>query len=525
MNLRIFNKLIERIPIVFRIKIDGLNEKLKKSFSFLSLNISDIRWVNFSFFVFFFSLLLLWLFLPFLYALGIALFISSFLLIIPMIEAKNKEMAIEGEIPLFLRNLGVLINIGIPFISALKILSRGKSSLSNELKRIVEEALKGGSIPKLFSDLAEKVSSLSLKRAFAQVIVAYEHGTKGFELKQLADELLNKQRHKIREYASKSSLLSLLFIMISVVGPTFYILLSIIQPVAFSTPLDENMFGAFLLVVFPTLSFFLLLISKMLSPPSTFSSSSQPYYILIVGIVFAVLFLLFNSILLRFAIAIVVSVVFIYYFINEYMRERKKEEIEKNLADALLIMASMPKGTILEKMFEKLSKQNLSYLSQEFKKAYLQLKANAPVEMVIEDLKKRVGSSSFSRVMDVLLYTFKIGGDVNERIAEMAEDVLSFVELKRERNSLLSLQKYSLIFGVVLMALVIANAVKLSSSIASFASIDMKGIAISYIPSYLLLSSSLVAWFCSSIEGKSSSAVVYFVSLSLVSIAIFYYFL
>ena len=509
------------IPLAERMPKVRVSKRLQEKLYYLGIGLDARKWGGLSIVSLFVVSALL---APYgiLTAILAGALVGGFIYMLPLIEARQKEAAIEAELPLFLRNLGVFLNIGLDYISSLKILSK-EGELGKELRRIIEDIERGGGIVKALSEYAERVDSIVIKRALAQMISSFEHGGKGYELKRLGSELLNVQRHKLKDYIAKSSMISLLFIMISIVAPTFYIVITLLKPLVFSSQINEAEFALYIVVLFPLSSLILLLVAKMLSPQTAFKSSKEPFYVIGIAALLALATLSTPEATIKMAIFLLFLAVSIYAFLKEWREARYREEVEKNLANALLTISGFPKGIDAERLFKRISRAKLGAISKEFDVAYRQIKSGLSIDKVIADLKARIKSPSFSRAMDVLLYSLKIGGDISRRMAEMAEDILSFMELKREKASLLATQKYTLLLGVLLAGLVVGNVVSLSERFGELSKGSIKAIAIKYVPSYLILISGLVAWFSSYLEGSNTKSLIYLSALSLLSLLIFFH--
>jgi hypothetical protein len=116
------------------------------------------------------------------------------------------------------------------------------------------------------------------------------------------------------------------------------------------------------------------------------------------------------------------------------------------------------------------------------------------------------------------------GHDISRYLALIAEDILSALEMRRERESLLSMQKYTLIFGALLIPFIIGSTLALSSEIATLngapSPAGIGSTAISYLAIYAFLSAAFISYS----EGRPSSFMKYFALLSLASMALFYIF-
>ena len=200
-------------------------------------------------------------------------------------------------------------------------------------------------------------------------------------------------------------------------------------------------------------------------------------------------------------------------------KEVKKEKIEREIVDVLLLLSSLPETKDIKKIFEILGKSSGNEIKKEFEVAWKQLKLNIKPEEVLEELKKRVGSNIFSRIVDVFLYSIKTGVAINKKMSEMADDLLSYLETKREKTAMLSIQKYTLMIGVILIGVISGKAYAIVDGIKS-GSVEFM---LKYVPAYIIINSSLVSWFSSSIEGNKSRAFLYMIALSSISIIMFFY--
>jgi hypothetical protein len=132
-------------------------------------------------------------------------------------------------------------------------------------------------------------------------------------------------------------------------------------------------------------------------------------------------------------------------------------------------------------------------------------------------------SPLLAKVMETMDQVYRAGGNVNERITEMADDLLLFQETRREQNSTMAMQKYSVILGILIMPLVLAMAMGIAGRMGGIINItiDIGQMAQGLIPAYLAVNSGIIADFCASLESDRSRELIYFSALSAASIAIF----
>ncbi len=500
-------------------------DKIQEELYLLGINLDSRKWVSFSVFLSLIVSILSSLIVHPLIGVALFLFLLYFLINLPKIERIKYERNIEEDLPLFLRDLGSLLNMGIPFIEGMEMLSKGQGSLRKEISKIIKDVKRGSSLVKALGYVANRFKSKVIKRAFAQMISAYEHGS-GSELKRISSELLNIQRHKLREYAAKNALFGQLFVLFSVVGPAFYVIVEVVGPQLFNTTFNKILFTIGLLTLFPSLSYIILLISKMSLPPISFKESNKRNLTLPLAIIIALIFVTSLKFEEKIAVLIFLSIVSMIPLLKEFKKTIKREKIEKNLPDALLLISTLPKGSHIHHIISKIASSNIEGVSDEFRYVERQINANINVESALLDMVKRIKSPMLERVVDVLLNAFKAGGNVNERIAEIADDVLAYFELRREQTSLLSMQKYTVIAGMILVPIVLGISINLCSELMSLTSdatniVDIQFIVKNAIPAFFIIMSSIVSNYLSSMD-KSSKEIFYFSILSLTSNIIFY---
>lgn len=220
------------------------------------------------------------------------------------------------------------------------------------------------------------------------------------------------------------------------------------------------------------------------------------------------------------------------FFYGEYSLERRRSEIDYFLPSALFQLSSFPPSTPMEKLFECVARGNFGALSEEFDLALRQLNAGHSVKKTLEGIKARNSSLLLSRSCDLLLEHYRSGAKgSSEMFRDVAEDVYSLQEIVRETSSSLSLQKYTLLAGgSVLVPLLLALLFNISSSLEQGFSRDLLGFAPNPgLQETILLSTELYLGifalvsgvFIARMEEKPAKALLYFVFMCLVSLALF----
>ena len=111
--------------------------------------------------------------------------------------------------------------MGIGFEEAMGSLCSGYGALSEDMRKVLVEA-EYSSFQSSMANWAMSVNSKDVKRSAMQLITCYEKGEDAQSLKNLADELLEKQKSAAREYSGKMAMYALLFIGVSSVFPALF---------------------------------------------------------------------------------------------------------------------------------------------------------------------------------------------------------------------------------------------------------------------------------------------------------------
>ncbi|MEW6528531.1 MAG: type II secretion system F family protein [Candidatus Micrarchaeota archaeon] len=445
------------------------------------------------------------------------------------LKSKSHIRILEAEMPLVLRTFGMLLDINVPFVRALEIVAK-EGEIGKELSKVVDEIENGASVPKALAKFAEKTESGIIKKSIAQLISAYEHGARGTEIIQIADDLISFQQYGMRNFVSKSSLFGLLFVIFSAVAPTFFLVFATAGKFALEIEIGKETFLLIFLILFPLINALLLATSDAQMPPNIFRISGRSerkniYIFFAIVITLALVMLIDLDLVIR--IVLVFAVVFLSYilFKNDFIEERKTEKIEAALPNALLSVSGLPKNYGIEKIFEKIASEK-NELGFEIKKMLMQLRANVSMENALMDLWKRNNSFMLRRMSELVLNSHIAGANISEKMHEMAEDLLKFGELQRERENALSMQKYTLIMGAFIVPLILTSSLSLVAQISSFMDIgsnnEVLKIAPNAISAYIIIYSALAAFYISKTSQRSSHIVSYFAIMSIAGLAGFY---
>lgn len=187
---------------------------------------------------------------------------------IPLYLKKRKAKKIEKHLPFALMAMSVELNINLSFEKILKNVSKDYGEFSLEIKKALKEIESGATIQEALFNLSERTDSKILKRSLSQITSIYEHGSeqKGEPIKQLAKELLSRQKTESKEFTSKMVMYSVVFIVLSAIIPAMF--QAFISIGSTFMELDFNAVQVLLIttVFFPLINLGILLMIKSKTP-------------------------------------------------------------------------------------------------------------------------------------------------------------------------------------------------------------------------------------------------------------------
>ncbi len=462
-----------------------------------------------------------------------------FLVYLPSIELARRQNEIESELPLFMRGAGLLLELGLPFTEALDESSKECPAIRSEILSLIKNVKSGVGMGKALSDFASAYDSPLIKRVVGQMLFIYESGGKGRELGVVAEDLLSIQQNQLKDYAAKSSLFGLMFVISSAILPTLFLVYAIVGGFiggSSAPPLGKEMIALALLVVFPSISLLIILLSKSSAPRVALTPNSRlDARMVLPAIVFIAAYAISPSLSLP---ALVLGLALGGYLAyDSYVREKRMEELDTALPDALLAISGLPKSTPMEKVFEILKRNSLGPLSEEAETARRQLSMNLRLDSVLDDLWKRSGSLMMRRVSNSLLLMAKTNSF--DKMSLLANDIIAAFRLRRERAQSFAMQRYTLIFGAILIPVILKMTLSLlgsmgglmagsGSPLVSFGS-PVSGAGLSpiagtvafasgLIPMYLVIYATVSAAAIADAEGKPSSMATNFALLAILSL-------
>jgi hypothetical protein len=444
--------------------------------------------------------------------------LMGFFIIMPKMRVKQIETEIESELPGFLRGLGMIVELGIPFRRALASAADGQ--IRKEIEEIIGQTERGMNFQNALSRFGNRYRSLEIKRAVSQLALCYESGSKGTEIRKIGDDMLALQKHKLKEFSAKSALIGLLFIMSSVVMPTFFLVYASAGSFAFGSEVTETELALVMLIVFPMMSIFVLILSKGMMPKSTLSEEERfDFKILLPAAICVLGGIFFPEWQIWFLVAGALAGAYI--IAKTYPQEKRKESIDSSVPDAIFSIGALPKSAKPEDIFKTIRKGGYGPLSKEAEISEKQMEMNVRTNIVLDDFWKRNSSQMLRRASAMLKQMIETNS--LHKMGLLADDMIAALEIQREKARMFSMQKYTLILGAFLMPLIMRMMVGLLDGMGEIA--DAPGLEVSsgVITSYIIIYAAIASTAISSFEGKKSSAGIYLILLTAVGLAVFHF--
>ncbi len=426
----------------------------------------------------------------------------------PSYEYKRRIKNIEFELPFVARILGAFIESKVPFSTSLE----RAISFAHTLKSDLNIKSKVISTKALLTDLYKRYNTPMIQRFTAYVLSVYETGTQGSKLINLSDDLFSVVRSKLSDNSSKLSLMSMVFVAVLVLLPTFLLIISAVL----NLPIVSSQSGAFLLffIAIPFLSIILVVFSSSFVIKHVKLPYLEFFIIYFVGLV---TYLLFSTKLMQAGIVLGSVVILFLLFRSRYLESKRLEKINGLIPDGLMTLESLNQG-----VFRTLAHSNLGELSKEAAKSYNQIKSHVSEKKALDDFYKRNPTKNVGIFCKVIQTAYELGS--MKHVYGIAESIFKNEEISRYAQQLNSMQRYTLMLGVFLLPMLLSmssNVVHAMSNLGGTVSgIDINSILIPYMLIYDVLS----ALYIAQVTEKSSEFYTNLIIFTIISIAVVFIF-
>jgi len=470
----------------------------------------------------------------------------------PRAARHSRALSIESDLPEALRSLATCLSMHIPFEQALQDIASSGYACSPEFALIARDVQKGASVREALSASAERIHSITYKRAMGGLSSVYEQGAGADLLKRLADDLVSQQLSLARHFSSRLVMASLLFIAAACIVPSLLLAYLLVGSSFLSLSVQPIEVWLLFLVGFPAVDLAIIAYVSMSSPfrsaaralPSPLSHAEFTMLGRVVGKsahalkrrltlylsagLFATLLLLYYNQPLPATLAFTLP--FLYYFYLHYKFERRIDALERYLPDALLQASSLEKGTGAEQMLDSLARSGFGPLSAEFAQVRNSVRGGQGIPAALNAMAEHTQSRLLKRTAWLMAAGYSVGTGAYSSLREAADDMLSVFSLMRERSASLSMQKYTLLAGAVLVPLILGTllgailGLDVSFSFDEDAASNAEAIgdaAASAAPIYILIYAFLSSLLIAQLEGGWRRFIPYALILLPLSLVLF----
>ena len=506
----------------------------------------------------FFSAFISFLISFFLIDLFIPVFLLSFCLLyfllmrLPKFLANGMALKIEADLPIQLRAISTELSIGLSFESALSSAVKYGDSTKYIFKHILEGIKNGLPPEEVFYSARMLSSSRMMDKAISHLQFIYSHGYSNSGLNKLVDEISAEHKSRMKEYASRSSMLGIILIALSSVVPALMTTYLLVGSSFMDLSLTSENIYVIYTILLPLCILSLLLIMRFLSPSfnsrgsNLFSSSEimrfgfflnnlkikmNPYNFLKYSMFLSVLF----SLIIFYYTFSPFSVIFamlplVFYGVFLYLEDLRISQIESYMPDALFYASSLHSFG-LEKVVNELAYSNYGLLSSEFYKTYNQVSAGFSIKIALVSLVERNNSLIIERGISLLVKIHDLGSSLERALRSTAEDIYDMFILMRERSSILSMMKYNLFISSLIVPAIFGAVISIVSSldlsyitilIGESSSIDLYSSILFSINVYLVEFSFLSSLFLADFSGSWKRFVIYLIFLLPLTFIVFY---
>jgi archaeal flagellar protein FlaJ len=136
-----------------------------------------------------------------------------------------------------------------------------------------------------------------------------------------------------------------------------------------------------------------------------------------------------------------------------FLMERRVDAIEQTTPDFLRQIASLLRaGVGIETALEDISKQGAGPLTDELKRAVIEIKIGSTFDDALLSMGERLKSKTLDRTFRMILEGKRVGGSLSDVIETVAEDLRSVLALKRERKANVMMSVMFLIISAIIAA-------------------------------------------------------------------------
>lgn len=209
-----------------------------------------------------------------------------------------------------------------------------------------------------------------------------------------------------------------------------------------------------------------------------------------------------------------------------FMMERRVDSIEQGTPDFLRQISSLLRsGVGIETALEDISKHGKGPLTDELKRAVIEIKIGSTFEEALLSMGERLKSKNLDRTFRMILEGRRVGGSLADVIETVAEDLRAVLALKRERRANVMMSVMFLIIAAIIAAPFALGMIMIYSSfIASLGKVNpLFDAAYTAAAGYIIIHSIIAGILIGIVlYGSARKGVKYAILLAPAAFAVFY---
>lgn len=141
----------------------------------------------------------------------------------------------------------------------------------------------------------------------------------------------------------------------------------------------------------------------------------------------------------------------VYWIIIIVLSKRRLSSFTEQLGTSLITIANaLRAGYSFQQTIEIISNEMEPPIGEEFSEMYHQITMGVPLEEVLEDANKRIGSSDFELAVTAVLIQREVGGNLAQILDNISDTIMERIRMRREINSVTAQGRMS---AIVLLGL------------------------------------------------------------------------
>ncbi|MFH1779522.1 MAG: type II secretion system F family protein [Candidatus Micrarchaeota archaeon] len=193
----------------------------------------------------------------------IGLSVFGLILVYPKLLLERKNNELESYLLFALRQLSIQSSAGVPVFAALASLTTGFGLVSKEFQQVIRDVEGGVSFPDALEKSGLRNPSVNYRRVVWQLSNAIKAGVELPDvLNNVVDALSEEQKISFKKFGSQLSPLALMYLLLTIIGPTLGLIFLIVIVSFLSFNINESVLGIILFGLVLIQFFFIGLISS-----------------------------------------------------------------------------------------------------------------------------------------------------------------------------------------------------------------------------------------------------------------------